>query len=141
MIEFNGWAVTQRIKKETKTGTSFKIKFEDRLKGHKLALEVDEKEYQDKKYEPKHEFPPSLVKGYDWSCAEKNTKETRTGTKLRLTFDDEDAGAVMKLEAGREDFDKYETDTPLLEDDIGSQQTLDNVAKLDKAEVIQRVNP
>ena len=108
---FNGWVVTQRTKKETKSGTSYKLRLEDMSATHKLTLEVSEDAYLE--HRVKDKLPAGLLKQMALGLAEKDKKETDKGTKVKLTFTDEDAGAKLKIDATPVDYDDREVGDPL----------------------------
>lgn len=108
---FNGWVVTQRTKKETKQGTSYKLKLTDMSATHKLTLEVTEEVYES--HHVKDRLPAGLIKQMALGLSEKDKKETDKGTKVKLTFTDEDAGAKLKLDAAEADYDSHTVGDPL----------------------------
>ena len=108
---FNGWVVTQRTKKETKSGTSYKLRLEDMSDTHKLTLEVNEDIYES--HQIKDRLPASLIKQMALDLSEKDKKQTDKGTKVKLTFTDEDAGAKLRIDAGEADYDSHTVGDPL----------------------------
>jgi hypothetical protein len=101
---FNGWQVTQRIKKETKGKTRYKLRLEDMSATHKLSLEITEDQYN--QYKIRDQLPAGLIKNMALDLAEKNKRETANGTKLKLTFTDEDQAAKLKIDADEVEYDK-----------------------------------
>lgn len=101
---FNGWQVTQRIKKETKGKTSYKLRLEDMSATHKLSLEITEDQYN--QYNIRDQLPAGLIKDMLLEFAEKNKRETATGTKIKLTFTDEDQAAKLRIDTDEVEYDK-----------------------------------
>jgi hypothetical protein len=108
---FNGWVVTQRIKKETMRGTSYKLRLEDMSATHKLTLTVDENQYLE--HQIKDKLPAGLLKQFSLGLSEKDRKQTLTGTKVKLTYVDDDEGAKLKLDAGAAEYSGSTVGDPL----------------------------